>query len=186
MGQTTAAIKADFKRVYSHTSYKGSLRKTLFTLFAPGFQAVAGYRITRWLMQRHIPIIGAVLQRLVEVWTGISIPPEARIGAGLLIHHFGGIVINGDTVMGEQCTLHHGVTIGNRVSGGPSPKLGDRVLIGVGAAVLGDITIGNDAQIGANAVVLRSVPDGGVAAGIPARVVRVIKGTGDSAAEPRA
>ena len=185
MGQTWSALNADFQRVFSHTTYRGPLRKTVHTLFAPGFQAVATYRIARWLMRHRIPIIGAVLQRLAEVWTGISIPPETTIGPGLLIHHFGGIVINGDAVLGAACTLHHGVTIGNRVPCGPSPKLGDRVLIGVGAAVLGDIIIGNNVEVGANAVVLRSVPDRGVAAGIPARVVRIKDADSKQTERPR-
>ncbi len=169
----TSAIRADFDRVYAQTSYRGALRKTFHSLCQPGFQAVAGYRFTRWLMKNHIPVIGAIVQRLVEVWTGISIPPETVIGPGLLIHHFGGIVINGNAKLGSFCTLHHGVTIGNRTSGGPSPVIGDRVLIGVGAAVLGGITVGDDAEIGANAVILKPVPEGGIAVGIPARVVRI-------------
>ena len=166
-------LRADFRRTYRQSSYEGTLRKMLFTVTAPGFQAVWGYRFTRWLMHRHIPLIGAVIQRLIEVWTGISIPPEARIGPGLLIQHFGGIVINGNAVIGKECVLHHGVTIGNRVSGGPSPVIGDGVMIGAGAAVLGGITVGHDAEIGANAVVTKSLPDGAVAVGIPAQVVRI-------------
>ncbi len=168
-----ANLRADFRRAYAHTAYQGALRKTLFTLTSPGFQAVWGYRFTRWLMQCHIPLFGAIIQRLVEVWTGISIPPEARIGPGLLIHHFGGIVINGNTVIGSDSTLHHGVTLGNRVSGGPSPTIGDRVMIGTGAVVVGGIAIGHDVEIGANAVVTKSLPDGAVAVGIPAQIVRV-------------
>ena len=166
-------LRADYQRAYQHTAYQGALRKTLFTLTAPGFIAVWGYRFTRALMHAHIPLVGAIVQRLVEVWTGISIPPEAVIGPGLLIHHFGGIVINGKSVIGRDCTLHHGVTIGNRVSGGPSPVIGDRVMIGAGACVLGGMRIGNDAEIGANAVVTQPLVDGAVAVGIPARVVRI-------------
>jgi serine O-acetyltransferase len=112
-----------------------------------------------------------VLQRLTEVWTGVSIPPAASIGPGLLILHFGGIVINGEAVIGSDCTLHHGVTIGNRTPGGRSPRLGDRVLVGAGAKLLGDIGVGDGAAIGANAVVLQDVPAGATAVGIPARVV---------------
>ncbi|MBI4387757.1 MAG: hypothetical protein HY582_01775 [Candidatus Omnitrophica bacterium] len=133
--------------------------------------------MTRWLLKHRIPLLGVIIQRLVEVWTGVSIPPAAKIGPGLLIHHFGGIVINGEAVIGSHCDLHHGVTVGNRNSGGPSPKIGDHVMIGAGAKVLGGIKIGNNAEIGANAVVLEDVPDGGVVVGVPARVAR-IKGQG--------
>lgn len=166
-------LQADFQRIYAYTTYKGVARKTFFSATAPGFVAVAGYRLTRWLMLHRIPLVGALIQRLVEAWTGISIPPEAKIGPGLLIHHFGGIIINGDTVMGSDCVLHHGVTIGNRVPGGPSPVIGNRVMIGVGACVLGGITVGDDAEIGANAVVTQTLPKGAVAVGIPAKIVRI-------------
>ncbi len=175
-----ANLQADYCRAYAQTSYRGALRKTFFTLTSPGFQAVWGYRLARWLMRAHIPLVGVVLQRFSEVWTGISIPPEAIIGPGLLIQHFGGIVINGNAVIGSDCTFHHGVTIGNRVPGGPSPRVGHRVMMGVGAVVLGGITVGDDVEIGANAVVVTSIPDGAVAVGIPARVVRIKTGQGQA------
>ena len=85
-------------------------------------------------------------------------------------------MINSQAIIGTECTLHHGVTIGNRHSGGPSPVLGDRVTIGAGAKVLGGIQIGNDVEIGANAVVLEDLPDSAVAVGVPACVVRVKSG----------
>jgi len=165
-------LREDFQRTYAHTSYRGALRKTLHVLTSPGFQAVWTYRMTRWLMLRHVPFVGALLQRFAEVWTGISLPPDAKIGPGLLIYHYGGVVVNGQSVIGAHCTMHHGATIGNRRTGGASPVLGDHVTIGAGARILGEITIGHHVEIGANAVVLHSVPDGGVAVGIPARVVK--------------
>ena len=166
-------LTEDFDRVYAHTSYRGHWRKVAHTLTSAGFQAVCGYRICHWLVEHRIPIFGEIIQRIVEVWTGVSIPADTTIGPGLMILHFGGIVINSRAVIGRRCTLHHGVTIGNRVPGGPSPRIGDRVMIGVGANVLGGITIGHDVEIGANAVVIESLPDGAVAVGVPARVVRV-------------
>ncbi len=166
-------LTEDFDRVYQHTSYRGHWRKVAHTLTSASFQAVWGYRINHWLVENHIPILGEIIQRFIEVWTGVSIPADTKIGPGLMVLHFGGIVINSSAVIGRQCTLHHGATIGNRVSGGPSPRVGDRVMIGAGAKVLGGITIGNDVEIGANAVVLESLPNGAVAVGVPARVVRV-------------
>ncbi len=166
-------LRRDFARVYHHIGYRGAARKTLHTLTSPGFQAVWSYRVTRWLMHRRIPLLGPILERLTEVWTGVSLPSETRVGPGLMILHFGGVVINGEALLGADCTLHHGVTIGNRVPGGGSPRLGDRVMVGAGAKGLGEITIGHDVEIGANAVVLASLPDGAVAVGMPARVVRV-------------
>lgn len=167
-------LSRDYARMYGQSTYRGHVRKALHTITAPGFQAVCSYRMTRWLMRARIPFLGVMIQRLTEVWTGVSIPPEASIGPGLLILHFGGIVINNNVIIGDDCTLHHGVTIGNRIPGGGSPKLGNQVMVGVGACVLGDITVGDRAQIGANAVVVSPVPAGGVAVGIPAKVVRIV------------
>lgn len=167
------ALDRDYLRAFEKSTYRGKFRRALHTWTSPGFQAVAVYRLTCWLMQKRIPVIGAVLQRLTEVWTGISIPPEAKIGPGLLILHFGGIIINSAVVIGQDCTLHHGVTIGNKNPGGASPEIGDRVMIGAGAHVLGGIRIGHDVEIGAGSVVVKPLDDGAVAAGNPARVIRV-------------
>lgn len=165
-------VKADFKREVEHSTYRGNLRKTLHAVTSPGFQAVAGYRLTHWLAARRIPFVGVMIQRLVEVWTGVSISPQTKIGPGLAIYHFGGVIINQNAVLGSNCTLHHDVTIGNKNPGGPSPHLGDNVMVGAGARLLGGIKVGNNAQIGANAVVLSDVPDDAVAVGIPAKIIR--------------
>ena len=165
-------IKEDFSREYKSSTYRGKLRKFIHAATGPGFQAVLGYRMSRWLLQHKVLLLPVLIQRLVEIFTGISIPPATQIGPGLVIYHFGGIVINSKAVLGAHCELHHHVTIGNRKPGGASPRLGDRVVVGTGAVLIGDITIGNDAKIGANAVVLDSVPDGGVAVGNPAKVVK--------------
>ena len=102
---------------------------------------------------------------------GISIPINTSIGGGLRIRHFGGIVLNPSTVIGDNCTILNGVTIGAKGKGGKSPTLGDNVYIGVGAKVLGEITIGNNVKIGANAVVLQDIPDNATAVGIPAKII---------------
>jgi serine O-acetyltransferase len=164
-------IKADYARAFERSGYKGAARRHLHTLTAAGFQAAACYRAARWLMLKRVPFLGAVIQRLAEVWTGVSIPPEAAIGPGLWIPHGDGIVVNGRAEIGRDCTLHHQVTVGNKNPGGPSPKIGDRVMIGAGARVLGGIRVGDGAQIGANAVVLQDVPANAAAVGIPARIV---------------
>ena len=91
--------------------------------------------------------------------TGISIPAEAEIGKGLRIHHFGGIIFHPHVKMGEHCTIYHGVTFGDKGGWGEPPKVGNHVLVGAGAKILGDITIGNNVKIGANSVVTRSIPD---------------------------
>lgn len=107
--------------------------------------------------------------------TGISIPPTVEIGKGLMIEHFGGIVINSNSKIGDFCTISHCVTIGNKKPGGKSPIIGNNVYICVGAKVLGEITIGNNCIIGANAVVLDSVPENSIVAGMPAKVIKTFK-----------
>jgi serine O-acetyltransferase len=168
-------LKHDFQRVYNKTSYKGKVRKVFACLGAQGFQAVMSYRICRWLVSKHIPFLHLFIQRFIEITTGISIPPEANIGKGLLINHFGGIVINDGTKIGDFCTISHCVTIGNKKPGGKSPIIGNNVYICVGAKVLGEIVIGNNCIIGANAVVLDSVSENSIVAGMPAKVIKTFK-----------
>lgn len=107
----------------------------------------------------------------VELLTGISIPRTVRIGPGLRIYHFGNVVIHKNALIGANCTLRHGVTIGNRVHGGPVPILEDDVELGAYAQVLGGIRIGRGAKVGAMSLVLRDVPPGATAVGVPARVI---------------
>jgi serine O-acetyltransferase len=109
--------------------------------------------------------------RLIETITGISLPLETQIGPGLRIYHFGNIFVHNEAVLGRNCTLRHGVTIGNRVEDGPSPVIGDDVEFGAYAQVLGKVRIGNGAKIGAMSVVLIDVPPGATAFGVPARVL---------------
>ncbi len=109
--------------------------------------------------------------RLVETLTGISLPKSVPVGPGLRIHHFGGIVIHDRARIGANCTLRHGVTIGDREPGGPVPVLDDDVDVGAYAQILGGVRIGRGARIGAMSVVLRDVPAGATAVGNPARVI---------------
>ena len=111
------------------------------------------------------------LFRLVETITGISIPKSAIIGGGLRIWHFGGIFINPDVIIGNDCTLRQGVTIGNRTEGGPVPILGNNVDIGAYAQILGGVRVGNNCKIGAMSVLLQDMPDNSTAVGNPARII---------------
>lgn len=113
----------------------------------------------------HLPVF-----MLYTLLSGIQIPRSCKIGPGLRIYHFGCIVINPLTVIGENCTLRQGVTIGNRQAIDDVPVLGNNVDIGAGAKILGKIRIGNNVSIGANAVVLKDVPDNHIAVGVPARI----------------
>jgi serine O-acetyltransferase len=128
-------------------------------------------RLPRGPRRRLLTTIYWPLCRMVETLIGIDLPKTAVIGPGLRIWHFGNIFIHSDARIGANCTLRHGITIGNRVEGGGAPVIGDNVDLGAYAQVLGDIRIGNDCRIGAMSLVLGDVPDGCTAVGVPARII---------------
>jgi serine O-acetyltransferase len=109
--------------------------------------------------------------RITETMTGISIPKSVRVGPGLRIYHFGTIFVHGKSVLGANCTLRQGVTIGDKGDNGPVPVLEDDVDLGAFAQILGGVRVGRGAKVGAMSVVLRDVPPGAVAVGVPARIV---------------
>lgn len=136
------------------------------------------YRLGRRLYARRDSPLGWIAvklywlpYRLIETATGITLPVAADIGPGLRIWHFGNIIVHPETVIGCNCTLRQGVTIGNRHADGPVPQIGDNVEFGAYAQVLGGVKIGNNCKIGAMSVVLNDVPDGATAVGIPARII---------------
>jgi serine O-acetyltransferase len=140
--------------------------------------AIAVYRFGRRVDRRRPGSYRTLLEkwywlafRVTETLTGISIPKSVEVGPGLKIWHFGNIFVHADSVIGARCTLRQGVTIGNREDDGPTPILEDDVELGAYAQVLGGVTIGRGARVGAMSVVLRDVPPGAVAVGIPARIV---------------
>ena len=139
-------------------------------LLSQGFQALLVYRVFHWCYERGIPTqpVRFFVERFIEMITGISIPADVHIGPGLRIHHFGGIIIRSGTVLGEGCTLYQGVTLGDLGGWGGAPRIGNRVLIGAGAKVLGGIQVGDQCRIGANAVVLTTIPPDHNAVGVPA------------------
>jgi serine O-acetyltransferase len=143
-----------------------------------GFWALLLYRFGRWrytIPWRPVRAPFSFLYKFIkffsEMLLGIELPCEAVIGRRFVIEHSGAIVISGDAVFGDDCVVRQGVTVGlrNRNLRG-SPVIGDRVDIGAGAKLLGNIRVGNDVAIGANAVVLCDVPDGCIAVGVPAVV----------------
>ncbi|QJD92086.1 serine acetyltransferase [Duganella dendranthematis] len=111
------------------------------------------------------------LYRVIETASGITLPKSARVGPGLRIWHFGNVIIHSDAVIGANCTLRHGVTIGTREENGPVPVIGDDADIGAYAQILGGVRVGNGCRIGAMSVVLCDVPDGATAVGAPARII---------------
>ena len=136
----------------------------------------ARYVIKNRLLRAPWTVVYVLLHKLVEMLFGITIGSGARIGRRLSIEHHGGIVIHGGTVMGDDCMIRQGVTLGNSGSADPAgaPTVGSRVQIGAGAKVLGRISIGDDVVIGANAVVIRDVPARCVVGGVPARILKTL------------
>ncbi|HXU45543.1 MAG TPA: serine O-acetyltransferase [Thermoanaerobaculia bacterium] len=142
-------------------------------LLDSGFQALVAHRIAHALAVWGVPLLPAICRRWAIGACAIDILPRARIGGGCIVAHGLGLVIGGRTVIGEDCTLLHGVTLGEaRFSELDCPTIGDRVTIGAGAIVLGGISVGDGAMIGAGAVVLADVPAGATVAGVPAKVIR--------------
>lgn len=142
-------------------------------LFDAGFQALAAHRLAHALIRHGIPVLPAVCRRWAIATCGVDILPRADLGGGCIIAHGIGLVVGGRTVIGEDCTLLHGVTLGEaRFDELDCPRLGDRVTVGAGAIVLGGITVGDGALIGAGSVVVSDVPAGAVVAGVPAREVK--------------
>lgn len=144
-----------------------------------GLWVMVVYRFGRWrykIKSRWIrlPFSFAykLLKVLSEILTGIELPCEVTLGRRFRIDHFGGIVISGDVIFGDDCVIRNGVTVGLRHTGQRgAPVLGNRVDIGAGAKILGSICVGDDVAIGANAVVLTDVPANSIAVGVPARVI---------------
>ena len=170
-------IYLDYRRYFA----AGARNALSVIVLTQGFWASTVFRVSHWALTHwRIPglrvIVKAgciVLQKFIEILTGICIPGRCNIGPGLYIGHFGGIFIDSEARLGANCNLAQGVTIGQGGRGELHgvPTLGDRVHMGANAVVLGKITIGNDAVIGPGAVVMNSVPPCGVAMGNPARVV---------------
>ena len=143
----------------------------------PATWAVSVFRFGQWASSLPRPLswvtgaVYAVLYSVVRLVTGVDIPRSVQAGPGLLIYHFGGINFSPDVRLGARCTLRQGVTIGLLEATGRSPRIGDDVFIGAYAQILGPISVGDGAKIGAMSVVLKNVPPGATAVGIPARIV---------------
>ena len=143
----------------------------------PGFHALLFYRLAHWLWERGWYLSGRFVSHVGRMLTGIEVHPGAKIGKRLFIDHGMGVVVGETAEIGDDCTLYHGVTLGgtrpSREQGGQKrhPTIGNDVIVGSGAQVLGPIRVGDGARIGAAAVVVKEVPDGATMVGNPARQV---------------
>lgn len=148
----------------------------LEVIFAyPGFHAVVFYRMARALRICKIPFLPKFLSLIARAVTGIEIHPCAVIGKGFFIDHGMGLVIGETSVVGDNVTLFQGVTLGGtgKEKGKRHPTLGNNIVVGAGAKILGNITIGDNVMVGANAVVLESVPENSTVVGVPGRIARI-------------
>ena len=144
-------------------------------LLYSGLHAILAYRVSNKFYKRKMYTTARFISQTARFLTGIEIHPGATIGEGLFIDHGSGVVIGETTIIGDNCTLYQGVTLGGtgKDTGKRHPTLGNNVMVGAGAKVLGNFTVGDGAKIAAGAVVLGPVPENATAVGIPAHVVRV-------------
>ena len=149
-------------------------RLEVFFLYS-GYKAVRSHRRANWFFRHNMKFIARFISQRSRHKTGIEIHPGATIGKGLFIDHGMGVVIGETTEIGENCTLYQGVTLGGtgKDTGKRHPTLGNNVLVGCGARVLGPFKVGDNARIAAGAVVLNEIPPDSTAVGVPAQVVKM-------------
>ena len=166
------AIKQDLRAVFDRDPAATSWLEVVLTY--AGFHALLAYRLSHWLKAYHVPFIPRAISQIARVLTGIEIHPSAKIGAGFFIDHGMGVVIGETAEIGDYVTLFQGVTLGGtgKERGKRHPTLGNHVVVGAGAKILGGITIGDNVKIGANSVVLKNVTANSTVIGVPARVIK--------------
>jgi len=140
-----------------------------------GLHAMLAYRVSHWFFEREFFTIARMISQVSRFFTGIEIHPGAKIGKGLFIDHGMGVVIGETAEIGDNCLIYQGVTLGGtgKEHGKRHPTLGNNVMVGAGARVLGPFKVGDNAKIAANAVVLEEVPENATAVGVPARIVKL-------------
>ena len=161
-------------RAYQARDPAARSRLEIFLLY-PGVHALIFHRVSHWLWRHRLRFLARLNSQLARHCTGIEIHPGATIGRRLVMDHGMGVVIGETTEIGDDCLIYHGVTLGGtgKDQGKRHPTLGNNVLIGAGAKVLGPFSVGDNARIAANAVVLSEVPEDATAVGIPAQIVKI-------------
>jgi serine O-acetyltransferase len=164
-------LKADFQIIFERDPAARNWLEVLFCY--PGLQAIAFHRLAHGFYCLGIPFIPRLISHIARFLTGIEIHPGAVIGQGVFIDHGMGVVIGETAIVGDYCLIYQGVTLGGtgKESGKRHPTLGENVVVGGGAKVLGNIVIGSNVRVGAGSVVLRDVPSNCTVVGIPGRVV---------------
>jgi serine O-acetyltransferase len=164
-------VREDISAVFESDPAAGSYLEVL--LCYPGLHALWFYRINHWLWGCNLRLLARWFSQWARLFTGIEIHPGARIGHRLFIDHGMAVVIGETSVIGDDVTMYQGVTLGGtgKEKGKRHPTIGNRVIIGSGAKVLGNITVGDNCRIGAGSVVLRSIPDNSTIVGVPGHIV---------------
>jgi len=164
-------LVADFRIIFDRDPAARNWLEVLFCY--PGLQALLFYRLAHWLHVLGLPFIPRLISHLARWFTGIEIHPGATIGQGVFIDHGMDVVIGETAIVGDYSLIYQGVTLGGtgKESGKRHPTLGENVVVGAGAKVLGNLLIGNNVRIGAGSVVLRDVPSDCTVVGIPGRIV---------------
>ncbi|MBW4624002.1 MAG: serine O-acetyltransferase [Brasilonema octagenarum HA4186-MV1] len=172
-------LLTDLRTIYERDPAARNWLEVLFCY--PGFQAILLHRVAHWLYQTKIPFIPRFISHISRFLTGIEIHPGAKIGTGVFIDHGMGVVIGETAVVGDYSLIYQGVTLGGtgKETGKRHPTLGNHVVVGAGAKVLGNINIGEHVRIGAGSVVLRDVPSNTTVVGVPGRVTRQTKEIAD-------
>lgn len=167
------ALKEDLDSVIARDPAARN-RLEVYFLYS-GFKAVRAYRKANWCFRHNLKFLARYISQRSRHKTGIEIHPGATIGKGLFIDHGMGVVIGETTVIGDNCTIYQNVTLGGtgKEHGKRHPTLGNNVLVGSGAKVLGPFTVGDNARIAAGAVVLSEVPANATAVGVPAKIVKI-------------
>lgn len=165
-------IKQDLQAIFDRDPAATSTLEVVLTY--AGFHALLAYRFSHWLKSHDVPILPRVVSQLARWMTGVEIHPSAKIGTGFFIDHGMGVVIGETAEIGDYVTLFQGVTLGGtgKERGKRHPTLGNHVVVGAGAKILGGITIGDNVKIGANSVVLKNVAPNSTVIGVPARVIK--------------
>jgi len=164
-------IKEDIQTIFERDPAARNLAEIFLTY--SGFHATLLHRISNFLWRKNVPVVPRLISHFSRFITGIEIHPGATIGRAFFIDHGMGVVIGETAEIGDNVTLYQGVTLGGtgQEPGKRHPTLGDNVIVGAGAKVLGAIVIGNNVRIGANSVVLKSVPDHATVVGIPGKII---------------
>ena len=165
------SLREDIRCVFDRDP---AARNTFEVLTAyPGIHALIIHRASHWLWRKGFKWLARMLSHLARWLTGIEIHPGAQIGRRFFIDHGMGVVVGETAEIGDDCTLYHGVTLGGTSweKGKRHPTLGNNVVVGAGAKILGPLTVGDGVRVGSNAVVLKDVPEGATVVGIPGRIV---------------